>query len=109
MASITQYSLNPTDTSFLSYSGAQELVGISAANTASDLSFSYYLQTLIDRLDKSQNAAISSVDKYVADKSSANMDALLSQLNAVNSSLKDMLLMRTQMMQAYQNTNPLGL
>ena len=109
MASITKYPLNPINTSFLGYSGTQDLFGVQASNTATDVNFSIYLQAVIDRLDKAQTAALSSVDTYVANTSPANMDALIAQLNAVNTSLKDMLVMRAQMIQAYQGTNSLGL
>ena len=78
---------------------------MSASNVASDISFSLYLQAVIDRLDKAQITALSTANNFTSDTSVANMDSLLADLNAVNNSLKDMLAIRSQMLRAYQNVS----
>ena len=108
MASINPNTINPLDTSLLSYSGAQDFFGLTPSNSAGDLTFSYYLQTVIDRLSQAQTDAITSVNSY-NNTGSTNLDQVLSGLNEVNSSLKDVLAMRVKMMQAYQSINFLGI
>lgn len=103
MASIVKYPLDPLDTSLLSQSGSNSNFRTSKSKAAVDLGFSFCLQAVIDKLDKAQNAALTSVGNFADNTSAVNIDSLIGQLNTVNGSLKDMLSIRSEIIQAYQS------
>jgi flagellar hook-basal body complex protein FliE len=108
MASIVKYPLDPLDTSLLSQSGSHSKFRASKSKAAVDPGFSFCLQAVIDRLDKAQNAALKSAGNFVGNTSTVNIDSLLGQLNTVNGSLKDILSIRSEIIQAYQSNNSLA-
>ena len=109
MASITKYSVDSIDTSLLNQSDSQYQSRDSNSKVITNYDFLFCLQSVINKLDKTQNVAISSVGNYLENTSSSNIDSLLNQINAVNKSLKDVLLIRTQIMHAYQSSGSLSI